>query len=126
MFDPFGKYGSDHAWDDLSFPIVVRGSVVGEPDMTALTGNLTAPIFAVNDAVQLEPRTLPHSFKTGSSLVWHIHFITNGSEGTAAYIKFSVEWTIANVDGTLAAAVTTTSSDIAIPANTTDKTHLKR
>jgi len=114
--------GSATVWQDLDFPLIIRTTGTGTPALATLTGNITAPQWAVNDYLVLEGQELIHAWKEGSTIYWHIHLITNGLEGSAKYVAFEVEWAIANVNGTLTTMTTVQSGDLEIPASTTDKT----
>lgn len=109
-------------WTDIDFPIIVRSTGTGIPSLTTMQGNITAPSWAVNDYNVCEGQELPHTWKEGTPLYFHIHLITNGLDATDRYVKFEVEYCWANMDGTLSAATTMTSAELLIPANTTTKT----
>ena len=109
-------------WVDIDFPIIIRTTGTNIPSLTTLQGNVTAPQWAVNDFNVCEGQELIHGWKEGSTVYWHVHFITNGSDGTNRYVKWTVEWFWVNINGVLSNTITTTSSDILIPANTTSKT----
>ena len=109
-------------WVDIDFPIIIRTTGTGIPSLTTLQGNVTAPQWEVNDYNVCEGQELIHGWKEGSTVYWHVHFITNGSDGTNRYVKWTVEWFWVNINGVLSDTITTTSPDILIPANTTSKT----
>ena len=111
-------------WQDIDFPIIIRTTGAGIPTLEILTGNLTAPMWQVNDVNICEGQELVHSYKEGAPLYWHIHLLTNGSEVANKYVRFEVEYAWANINGVLSAAVTINSGDLLIPANTADKTML--
>lgn len=117
-------FGADCVWVDLDFPIIVRTTGPGIPVLTTLQGNLTAPQWGVNDVNMCDGQELIHSWLEGSTLYFHIHVITNGSDGTNRYVAFEVEHAFADLNGVLSAAATISSGDLLIPANTTTKTHI--
>lgn len=111
---------------DIDFPIIVRTTGVGRPVLTTLTGNIEAPLWAVNDNLQIEGQEIIHGYKEASAIQWHIHMLTNGVDVTDRYVAWGVEWAWALPNGQLTSAITTTSGDLVIPANTPDRTHLIR
>ena len=111
-------------WVDIDFPIIIRTTGTGIPSLTTLQGNVTAPSWAVNDFNVCEGQELIHGWKEGSTVYWHVHFITNGTNVDNRYVKWTVEWFWVNINGVLSDTITTTSPDILIPANTTSKTML--
>ena len=110
-------------WRDIDFPIVIRTTGPAIPTLETLQGNITAPQWQVNDVNVCEGQEFVHDWVEGTECFWHCHIITNGSEGVNKYIRFEVEYCIANPNGTLSAAQTITGSDKLIPAGTEDKTH---
>jgi hypothetical protein len=112
-----------NGWVDLDFPIIVRTTGAGIPSLQTLQGNLTAPQWQVNDFNMCEGQELPHCWKEGTTLYFHIHLITNGSDVNNRYVAFEVEYAFADLDGVLSAAQTIPSGDLLIPAATTTKTH---
>ena len=113
--------GDATVWLDIDFPIIIRTVGVGQPVLTTLQGNITAPVWQVNDFNICEGQELVHSWKEESPLYWHIHLITNGTNVDNRYVKFEVEYTWANSSGVLSAN-DTLSAEILIPANTPSKT----
>ena len=118
----FFVYGQ--VWDDLDSPIIIRTTGPAIPTLETVAGNLTAPQWAVNDVNMCEGQELPHCWKEGSEFVWHIHVLTNGVDSTARYLRFEIEWSYAMSHGVFSTPETITSADLAIPANTPDRTHI--
>lgn len=120
--------GNATYWVDLNFPIIIRTTGAGIPTLTAIDagGVITAPFWQVNDTNQCEGEELPHSWKLGTDGMWHIHMLSGKSAGytTDRYVRFKVEWIIANANNVVSAVKTTTSADLKIPAYTPDDTHL--
>ena len=118
--------GSATVFNDIFFPMT-SGKLVGanQPSYTtAIAGTIFEYTFAVNDYIDLGANEISHSYKEGSDFEVHCHVITNGLDGTDRHIRYSVEYIIADVDGVIATA-TLSSLDLLIPANTTDRTHLR-
>jgi len=111
-------------WVDIDFPIIVRTVGAGIPTLTTLNGNITMPRWAVNDYNVCESQELIHGWKEGSTVYWHLHLTTNGLDATARYVRFSLEYGYADVNGTWTFPAVVTTADLLIPANTPDKTML--
>lgn len=110
--------GEATTWRDIDFPIIIRTTGANIPVLTTLKGNITAPIWQVNDFNVCEVQEMVHEWQEGSEFQWHIHIVTNGLDGTDRYLRFEVEWFWANINGTLSSTIITTSPDLLIPANT--------
>jgi hypothetical protein len=115
---------SSPVWTDLDFPLIVRTTGPNIPVLTAISGNITAPQWQVNDYIVCEGQELVHTWEEGSTIYWHMHLLTNGEEATAKYVAFEVEWCIANAFEPLVTPAVIQSGDLEIPANTPDKTML--
>jgi hypothetical protein len=89
-----------------------------------MRGNITAPAWDVDDFAQIEGKEFPHTWKEATALQWHIHLITNGVDTSDRYVKFEIEYCWANPMTALSSAITITSAELLIPANTTDRTHM--
>lgn len=109
---------------DIDFPIIARTAVANNPTPATLKGNITAPNWAINDYLVCEGQELIHGWDEGTTIYWHCHTITNGVDVTDRYTKWQVEWCWADQNMNLSPIITTTSSDILIPANTLDRTHI--
>lgn len=111
-------------WVDVDFPIIIRSTGANIPSLTTLNGNLTMPQWAVNDYNVCESQEFIHSWKEGSTVYWHLHLTTNGLEAVAKYVRFELEYGYADVNGQWVFPAVVTTADMAIPANTPDKTML--
>jgi hypothetical protein len=119
--------GEATVWQDIDFPIIIRSTGTNIPSLATLQGNITAPRWQVNDFNVCEDQEIPHGWKEGSAIQWHIHVITGGTDTTNRYLKFEIEWCYAVAHQVLSgsgANTITTSSDLLIPANTPAKTQL--
>ncbi len=110
------------AWLDIDFPIVIRSVGPGIPTMTTVNGNITMPRWAVNDFNVCESQEFIHSWKEGSTVYWHLHMTTNGTEAVDKYVKFELEYGYCDVNGVWVFPAVFTTPDILIPANTPSKT----
>ena len=107
---------------DIDFPILIRTTGAGIPTLIAINGNITMPQWAVNDFNVCESQELIHSWKEGSTLYWHIHLTTNGTNVDNRYVRFELEYGYSDVDGVWTFPATVTTPDLLIPANTPSKT----
>lgn len=110
-------------WDDIS-PIPILNTRLGganQPSLTNLVGNIQQFTFGVGDYIY-GAYEIPHTYKEGTDLDIHVHWVSNGLEATEKFVKWEFEYSIANVDGTFGTA-TVISSENSIPANTTNRTH---
>jgi hypothetical protein len=108
-------------WTDLDFPIVIRTTGPNIPTLATVFGSYTAPQWQVSDVANMEGQEMPHSYKEGSPIYWHLHLITNGLEATAKYVKFQIDWAWAS-NGTAISAPIQTVAEFTIAANTPDRT----
>lgn len=123
-FESGGTYvatGSATVWKDIDFPIIIRTTGAGIPSLQTLKGNITAPMWQVNDSNVCEGQEFIHEWKEASEVRWHIHMITNGTNVNDRFVKWEVEWTWSNPDGVLQ-NTQTQSYEATIPANTPDRT----
>lgn len=95
------------------------------PNWEPFDGNLNAFTFAVNDYLELDPVELEHTYDEDTDFYLHVHWATNGSEGAAKYVKWEIEYTIANSPATGSVgdtfpATTVVSAETEIPASTAD------
>ena len=116
--------GNATVWKDIDFPIIIRTSGGNIPTLTTFVGNLTLPIFAVNDFAVLEAKEFIHAWKEGSDTTFHIHLVTNGTNVNDRAVKFEVEYTYQKIGSAFGASNTVVSTEMVIPANTPTRTHL--
>ncbi len=112
-------------WVDLDFPIIVRTTGPNVPELTTMIGNITAPLWEVNDYNVCEGQESPHFWVEGTPFSWHIHLVTNGLDTSDRYVRFEVEYSWANDLTVLSTPITLDSTDLLIPANTPSKTMLR-
>lgn len=122
--------GTATIWDDLVMPFTLaRVPASNAPNWESFIGNLNAYTFEVDDFLEGTTEML-HGWKEGSTISWHIHWATNGLEGTNKYVKWEIEYTYADMSieapyaGDAFGATTVTSVEAIIPANTADLTHM--
>lgn len=112
------------AWTDIDFPIIVRITGPNIPTLSDLRAPIQAPQWAVGDTAQIEGQEMIHAWVEGTTGKWHIHIVTNGVDATDRFLKFQLDWVFAAPMTELSALTTVASSEIPIPANTPDRTHI--
>lgn len=126
--EPFKYFLPQTVWDDLYFEIAPKTVGAGKPTLASFSGNIKQWTMAVGDITELRPVEIKHNGKEGSPIEVHVHWGTNGVDGTNRGVKWEIDYTWANTlieGGTTAfAAATTVSAETQIPANTPDKTHM--
>lgn len=116
--------GDAETWVDIDFPLIPRTTGPNIPTYATVQGNLSMPQWAVNDALVCEVQELIHSWREASTVYFHLHLVTSGTNVDARYVRFEVEYTWGNFGATLPANVTLDSLDLLIPANTPARTHI--
>ena len=117
------KVGAATTFDDLP-PTPIIGAKLGAtaPTLATFISDVEQYTFdATNDYV-IGATELIHGWKEGTTIYPHIHWATNGSEGTAKGVKWQLKYTIADYMGNFSAQATLTV-DIPIPAGTADRKH---
>ena len=121
--------GTATVFDDVFIPFdSAKVPAVNNPTWASFVGNLNAYTFNTDDYLEVTGE-IPHGYKAGSDLEFHIHWATNGLEGTARAVKWEIEYSIADVDildgiGDAFPVPTVESLDIVIPLNTPDISHM--
>ena len=115
---------STPVYEDVNFPINQRtgGNIAAFTAIDA-GGVLLYPQWEVNDFHVCDSNELPHGWKEGTEISWHIHMITNGTNTDNRFVKWELIWAIADAGEVLAEQTTITTADFTIPANTAAKTH---
>lgn len=121
--------GDSAMYDDMNFPFSTgRVSQANFPQWSLMLAPFYAYTFAVNDYIQVAAQEFPHQWDQGTPAELHVHMITNGTNVDARYVKHRVQVTWANAysPGDMSAYTTvhTFDSEIEIPANTPNRTHL--
>jgi hypothetical protein len=106
-----------------------RVSSSNAPTWTTFVGNLSLYRFAVNDYIQIAPFELDHDWKQPSTLEFHLHWATNGTDISDRFVKWEIEYTFANSQNsggtpTVFSTPTIITVETKIPANTPDRTHI--
>lgn len=115
-------------WDDIYMPMSTGklvGGGVSDPTWAVFLGNTKLYTFAVGNEIELPIQEFVHGYKEGTDFEFHVHIVTNGVDGTDRYVRYEIEYTVANPDSAYPAVTTANTGDYLIPANTTDNTHLR-
>ena len=110
-------------YDDLYFELAPKTTGAGKPTIVNFSGNINQWQMAINDISELHPVEAKHNGKEGTQIEVHVHWGTNGVDGTNRGVKWEIDFSWANISSTFAAA-STISNETQIPANTPNKTHM--
>jgi hypothetical protein len=112
-------------YDDLPpIPIVATRPGATAPTLDTFVGTIEAYRFdATNDYV-IGAQEFTHSYKEGTNIMAHVHWASNGTEGSAKYVRWGIKYCISNSSTGVTGSEQTLemSSDATIPANTPDRT----
>lgn len=102
--------------DDINLNEIARPGDAGEPKDTATGLGFNMNIWEVNDSAE-GSNEIYHKFKQQDSIEFHVHYHTNGTDGTARYTKWTMKyWIFNNLDSTTYYGELT--KEDTIPANT--------
>lgn len=132
-FDDLGRlinYGSARTWNDLP-PIPLLNQRTGganQPSLATFLGNIQQLTFAIGDYVYGNYEIM-HEYCEGTNIEPHIHFATNSLDTSDRYVKWELEYTIANADAVapfseVFPTPTVITAETLIPANTPAKAHI--
>jgi len=108
-------------YDDLPpVPLLTAKEGTSAPTLATFQGNLKQYTFAVDNEL-FGASEITHGYKEGTDLSVHVHWANNGLELTDAFVKWELEYSIADKDEVFAG--TTIAFEDTILANTADKTH---
>lgn len=109
---PFTYYLKENVWDDLRFPASsVKGGGAFDTTSTAYKSGIIEAFSTGpnNESVQFIAQ-LPHGYKEGSDLDFHLHWTipTSGVGGGAENVKWDFTYSWVNIDGSFPAATSAT------------------
>jgi hypothetical protein len=115
---------AETVYDDLPpVPLLSAKSAAVQPTLATFKGNISQYTFdTVNDEVS-GASEVTHKYKEGTNIQAHIHWATNGVDTTDRYVKWELEYTIANGFEYFSNSVVISDEHL-IPANTPDRTHI--
>lgn len=115
--------GDATVWNDLP-PSPIVGARLGStaPTLRTFITDIEQYTFdATNDYV-IGATELTHEWKEGTVIYPHIHWATNGLEGSAKGVQWQLKYTIGDDNGAFSVQATAVI-DVEIPASTADRTH---
>lgn len=121
--------GDSTTFDDLP-PVPITAARLGAtaPTLATFVGNIQQYTFDNTNDYVIGATEITHKYKEGTDLDIHVHWATNGTDGTDRTVKWQVEYQVANIDTSFTYAYsgsTTVSGEVTIPASTADRsTHI--
>jgi hypothetical protein len=108
-------------WDDLP-PVPIIGAKLGAtaPTLATFVSDIQQYTFDKTDDFVIGATEITHGWKEGTVIYPHIHWATNGLEGTAKGVQWQLKYTIGDSSEVFSSQVTCVI-DATIPANTTDR-----
>lgn len=112
-------HGAATVWKDIVFPIIAKFTGAGNPNYNTFMGNIKAPQFAVNDAVDLDASEFIHEWLEATDAHIHIHWTSMTNVAAARAVKWRIEEThVPFTENGVWTAVQTYDVEVTIPANT--------
>lgn len=98
--------GDATVWEDENYDAFTAGGV-SDPNLTIVDGSgVSLPAFPHNQTKSLQGgREVPHSYKNGTNIVLHVHFMPTTAPSNAETVKFSVEYYIKGGNTKIASSV---------------------
>lgn len=95
-------------WDDLRVPLFTRTAAGNNPTYAVFTNGVYAWRFGTGKELFWEAQ-LPHGYKHGSPIHFHVHTASNGTSTNA--VIWGVEFTAATIGSDFPATVTATTTN---------------
>jgi hypothetical protein len=114
--------GNATVFKDIVIPIVDRSAGSNRPSLSPFIGNIQAYSFAVNDIVYCDFIELPHDWKEGSEIEFHLHWATSKSYSVEEKLQWELFFTTANM-GEVFPSQTTLTKEVVIPIGTASLQH---
>jgi hypothetical protein len=114
---------TEPVFEDIQFPISTGLAIGGTtPTWAALTTNVYAYKFSVNDGIEAEFQELNHKWKEGGTGHFHLHLAIDVAQSTGSnrYAKFNVYVAFPN-SGTSIFGETTLTAELTIPTGSSAK-----
>jgi len=111
-------------YNDLYLSVAVaKVPASNTPTWASFFTNLNSYTFDVADYIDLATAEMLHGYVEGTDLECHVHFITNGLDATDRTVKFTLYYSIGDMNEVMAAEDSLTA-EYTIVGSTADKTHL--
>lgn len=106
---------SARVWDDIRVSLNTRGTA-SSPTYTTVTGGLYAFSFdGTKDQSLYFEVQMPHSWKEGTTIYPHVHWINQGSN--SGVVTWGLEYTWQNIGGDFSGSTTSISSSVSPSGN---------
>jgi hypothetical protein len=89
---------------------------------TVMVGNIRELVFSNGDTADFPAVELLHGYKSGTDFEFHLHIATRGTNASAYHVRYTLEYSLAPVDGVFG-ATTTLDVETTIAGGTTALTH---
>ena len=112
-------------------PVPVVGAKLGStaPTLATFVDDIEQYTFDNSNDFIIGATELTHRYKEGTDLFPHVHWATNGVDGTDRTVKWQMKYTISNGDGSAPfvssfGSQVAISEEVIIPATTADRAHI--
>ena len=112
-------------------PVPVVGAKLGAtaPTLATFVSDVEQYTFDNTNDYIIGATEITHKYKEGTDLSPHVHWATNGLEGVDKTVKWQLNYTISNADGTAPfessfGAQVALSEETIIPDSTADRSHI--
>lgn len=113
------RFRSSNSYDDLP-PVPVVAARLGStaPTLATFITDIQQYTFdATNDFI-IGAAELTHSYEEGTDIEAHVHWTSNGTDGTNRHVRFQLKYSVLKVGSAASAQVTINTGDLTIPAGT--------
>lgn len=110
-------------YNDINIDINPRNTGVGRPTLATFKGNIQQYRFAVGDFSDFRACEIPHSWKEGTQIEFHVHWsLGTANDANLRGVKFEIEYTYADMAGVFSAN-DTQSAESSVALNEPAYTH---
>jgi hypothetical protein len=119
--------GSATVFDDIACSI--SSARVTGAALLAMPNGFYAYRFNTNQSVEFDAQEVSHAYKEGSSIEFHIHWVTGVSDASDRYVKWQIEYSYTTGPAIAApfpiySDTVTISAETTVPANTDDMSEI--
>ena len=115
---------ADNQWNELPpFPIIAAKLGSAAPTLRTFMSDIEQYTFDESHDYVIGATEIIHNWDEGTDIYPHIHWATNGLEASIKGVHWELKYTIGDTEEAFGAQQTT-AVDVAIPANTPDRTHI--
>lgn len=111
-------------YDDLP-PTPITSARLGStaPTLASFMGNIEQYTFDTSNDYVVGATELTHSYREGSPIEIHVHWVTNGTNATVTNVRWQLEYSYANDDSNFLTVSSAHNIKI-VSAATSDRTHI--